>query len=440
MPRARSRFRPISAGTEGSLALVVACLTLLGSRSVLSSWKPPLWSEVSALPRESLLVLGPFVAGVGACVGCSRHTVAVGCAPGRGWSKVAAAQLFLLTRGVLGGSLVGLLPAIVATTTRATGGAPAILAFVSGWLGLVAVLVLGFAAGVAWSSRIVIVVAAVATYPLIAAPALLTDAFSGSLVAGTQGKSFLNIALVWIDFGAGVGQREASAAGLQRVVLFGALVVAGWFAIVRIGDLGRRGRVLGASVPFVVPIALGSIMFIKQPVLIERTDTHDCEAVATAHVCVPSEVRVLLPAISAGADGIVQRFGLGAMTTDVAADADLSRHVSYWYGGRSLEETEDAAAISTAMGVSGYLACVTLVPSRNGEGVSPPGIEFASSLTFVLLERVGMNSDRINRAVFADPPTLKRLEALNDDDIRTFVGDHADELQACSANSGLVHG
>ena len=232
----RTRFQPVSVVAQVVVAAFIAVVLLIRSLGLFNSWKPPLWTDVTALPRESLLVLAPLLAAAGAWVGGWRHTLAVGAIPGRGWNRVASRQVLLLGRSVVIGTLGGLAPAILVTADRATGGHLVTWSILASLASYIAILVLGFAVGVAWRNRLAIVGAACLAYVVLLAPVLLNEMSSGNLTSGSTPRSFLSVSLVWTDFRAGVGRREAAAAAIERTLLFSTFAGAGMMASIYLDD------------------------------------------------------------------------------------------------------------------------------------------------------------------------------------------------------------
>lgn len=166
---------PVSLPLCVAAGVLATAATLAASKPVLMSWKPPLWVDVSAVPREALVLLGPCAASLGAAIGHWRHTLAVGPAPGRGWAMIARRQLTTLALALLVGCAVGLTPAIVIATARSTGGELNTLVVLGGWACVLVSAAVGFVCGVVWRSRLTVAVVPIAVYLTFLVPVMLTD-------------------------------------------------------------------------------------------------------------------------------------------------------------------------------------------------------------------------------------------------------------------------
>ena len=117
----RTTFRPVPLWVSFIVATSAALVTGGLARGTQPDWLPPLWVEVDAAPRSSIVVLGPLLAAVGAWVGGWTHTAAIGPTAARG-GAVLRAQAWPLALACTTGQAVGLAPAIFDTQKRATGG------------------------------------------------------------------------------------------------------------------------------------------------------------------------------------------------------------------------------------------------------------------------------------------------------------------------------
>lgn len=432
-----TRFVPVRGRVVACVVFAVAAATWRSSQGSLPSWMPPIWPETNAAARDSIVVVGPLVAALGAWVGGWRHTVALTGAPARGWARIAAAQLVPVALAVIVGNAGGLVPVFARSLNRATAGGPQPLVVLSAWLALVALLVAGYAVGVAWRSRAAAVVAAVGTLPVIMVPVLLNDAFTGSIETGTQGRSFYSIALVWLDFAAGPGQREILAATVQRLVFFAAVAGSVALAAVRLADLDPRGRLTGSLTPFVVPVALGTIMLVQQPELVRAAGEQACEQVAGATVCVPADIEVMLEPFSAGASAVMDSFGYGAIASDIDAGVPMSDYIFVPLAD-SEQAVRDHAAISTARAVAGMATCELLADgdddiSQGGRLAS--GYAFANDLAFAMVSQLDVDPERLRQSIIpVDEQRAASLAALPIDELRLFVQHNQPNLSTCSTS------
>jgi hypothetical protein len=429
------RFQPVHQLICASVVVAVAALTWQSSASSLPGWMPRLWIDTSAIPRNAIVLVGPLVAGVGAWIGGSRHTLAIGSVPSRGWHRIAVAQLIPLTTSVIVGSTLGLSPALIETQQNATSGSLDIVVLLSGWLATVALMVAGYALGVAWRSKIAVVVAAIAVLPLVMAPILLSDVLAGSTEQGTQGTSLYSVAPVWLDFAAQAGQREIVLAGLQRVLFFAAVCGAGLLFAIQIGRPERQGRLRIALVPLLVPMALGSVMIVNQPALVEASSQFTCEDVTGTSVCVPSDISIQLAPFAAGASQVIDTWGYGALTQKIGTGFALSDEV-YVSNQPTESLTRDYAILTTAMAVAGQGACQTLAADDNDlstGGRYADAYAFTIDLARTVALRSGAPADLVDASLYAaDPEGTDQLMALTDGEFSDFLDRHAEQLAACT--------
>lgn len=429
-------FRPVPHETLIVVTAAVALVTSTFSSGSLPGWMPPLWVDTNAIPRDAVLLVGPLVAGIGAWIGGIRHTAAVGALAARGWSRIALAQLGPIAACVIVGGFVGIVPALVRGVGMATAGNVSPLIIMSGWLAGLVLLAAGYALGVAWSSRIAVIVAVVGAFVIVVAPSWLNDVFAGDLDAGTSGTSFFSVALVWLDFAAGPGQREVLAATLERLLFFAAVLGATLMAIGRLGSPEQDRRRLGALVPFLVPFAIGSVLLLKQPDLVLPTTAPEtCLPVTGSVVCVARDVEAALPAFSAGAERVVAVFGFGGLQPEVLRTTPLSDFV--FVGLAETERSlENEAAIATARAVAGMSVCEILAVSDadiSQGGSLANSYSLSADLAYVLALKSGVPQSELDTRLFVtDQAAIDSLSQLENNQIRNFLDEHPVQLQSCS--------
>lgn len=433
-------FAPIKQSTLGIVAAIVGFVTWTFSSGSLPSWLPPTWSDANAMSRDSILLVGPVVAGAAAWIGGWRHTLAIGPAPARGWHNIMFAQLSPLAAAVVFGHLVGLIPAIVDTATNSTGGSMNPLAIISGVVAILAVTCLGYLLGAIWSSRIAPVVAAVAVFPGIVGPILIGDAFTSSATTGTSGASMYGIALSWMDLTVGIGRQETVGGAVVRIALFAALGGAAMMVAIRSAGRDDRNPRWGAALPMAAPAALCLAILFLQPSLVEAsTEALICEPVPDSTICVEPEVRNVLPSLAAGAANTVERFGYGAGTGDIHSGTPLSDLVSFPLYSDSPEQATSEAAITTSRFISGEFACLTRSgmlagdDSLNSGGELESAYAFAGELSYAIASRSGANQADVDAYLTSfESDDATALAALSDAELRAFLDQHATELANCA--------
>ncbi len=435
-------FAPIKPITLGVIATFVGFVTWTFSSGSLPAWLPPLWSDTNAISRDSVLLVGPIVAGAGAWIGGWRHTLAIGPTPARGWTAIMSAQLRPLATAVVAGHVLGLTPAVVNAAANTTGGSANPLTIVSGLAAILAVTCLGYLLGTIWSSRIAPVVASIAVFPAIIGPILLGEAVTSSETNGTSGASVYGVALNWMDVTVGIGRYETRTGAAIRLALFAAL--AGAAAWVAVRSAGRRDTQPGwlAALPMLAPAAIAVAVLLVQPSLVGRSTGTGCDRVPESQVCVPDDVAEALPPIARGATTIIDQFGFGAATSDIAAGTPLSDLVSFTYFSDSPVRAESEASISTARLIGGELACFTAAFSRGGDDALNAGgslelsYALASELSYAIASRSPADQADVDAAMFSfDTGTARALAALSDTELRTFLDQHSAELAGCTLKS-----
>lgn len=428
------RFRPVSFPTQLIVAVAVAAITWTFTDDTLPSWMPPRWADTNAIPRDALLLFGPLVAGVGAWVGGWSHTLVIGPTPARGWHRIAVAQLGPLAASVTVGAIGGLTPALIDTARHATSNGASPLVILSAVTAAIALLVCGFAVGVAWSSQLAPIAAATGTFLGIMAPIVLTNTLVGSLDTGTSGTSFYSVALVWLDFSAAPGWFERSGISAQRTILFTLVAGAALVTAIRIRDRDQKRRRLRALAPFAIPIAMASVMILRQPELIEPNTELTCSIVSGSQVCAPTDIAARLPIVAGGADAVISRFGYGAISEDIRNGRPLSEYVSAPFNG-TRNEVRASATVDAAFAVAGVDACSALGTDDDlsGDGSLAAQFAFASDLAYIVALRAGTPVVVIDQNwLIEDTPRQVALRQWSDDQLAQFLSDNAAALHQCS--------
>lgn len=441
MNRSRT-FVPVKRSTLGLVAAAVAFVTWTFSAASLPGWLPPLWSDTNAISRNSILLVGPMVAGVGAWIGGWRHTLAIGPTPARGWAPIMSAQLVPFGGAIVTGHLVGLTPALIDTADAATSGGANPLAILSGGAAILAVAAVGYLLGTSWSSRIAPVVAAVAVFPAIIGPILLGDAVTDSEITGTEGTSLYGIALSWMDITVGIGRRETLIGAAVRITLFAALGVAAVAVAVRAASRDDATRTWSMARPVAAPAAIAAAILLIQPTLVERTTASVCESVPGSELCVPAEVADVIPPLTQGVTQIVDQFGYGAATADIETSSPVSDLVSFYYYAESPAVAESEATISMARLISGQHACLTRAFAEGGDDSLSAGGEldqpytFATELAYTIATRSNASPTAIAASLFSfETETTRALAELSDADLRAFLDNHTTQLANCAQTS-----
>lgn len=388
------------------------------------------------------MVLGPLLAGVAAWVGGWAHTAAIGPIPARG-GAVLTAQAWPLALACAAGQAVGLAPAVLDTQRRATGGTfqPAVI--LSGMAGLTAVLMLGFLVGVVWRSRYAVVVVVLLVVPLALLPAVLTEASAGRLESGDFGRSYLSVALVWNDFGAQAGQREVTSSALARLVLFSLFALSALMAArIALEGFGQPRLTVArrAAAVWLVPLAVAAALIARQPPLIEALGQTSCRTTHSVQICVSSDMRTVLPTLTAGAGAVVGQFGSGAMTDRVAQGVPLSHTAGFWLWAPTARASREAAAIAAARAISGMNDCAAALGNQTRPGFDDGlnrRFEFTAALAQEIARRTGQVSPDALDAVGPSPdgPTARVLARLPDADLRAALERNGKALSTCSAGA-----
>lgn len=423
--------------SAGVLFLASTLVTLTGTAGVLKGWPSPRWTEFTAAPRTSTFVLGLLAAGVGAILGGTRHTVNLGRNPPVGWPAVLRSHLILPVAAITLGQAVGLAPVGWALRSQATAGGPVWPAMLSATAGIWMLLCLGYLVGAAWSNRVAPFAAMAVTLAALIVPFYLNSATAGDLATGEKGFSWYSVALVWTDFQTPVGSEERATLAAQRLVMFLTLGVSLLSLSVFWNERGQRSAQLRMAVVGLLPVLFGASLILRQPALVEPTNSQACGSVGTSDLCVPSEVSGLLNPTLDGTRQVVDRFGHGALTEELRRGTRYSDLITFSYFEADGRATRLSAVSQTLVQVVGLGACD---PFDDVDDVEAAHLE---AVAHSLAQRLGVAND-LGMARFVDdrvPPTfVARIESYSDQELRVVLDRESLALSHCTLSEELRFG
>jgi hypothetical protein len=296
-----------------SLGIIVAVGL---STSTMLPWPYQEWIQTSAEFHQQNAFAGP-IAAAAATYFAGRLTP-----PGRIFALPFAARAGALTARrhllVLNGSflvahLVGFIPLVVATVRKAEHGGPAVLTVLSGLLGLVAAITVGYLLGVVGRSALLAPVSFVLMFTVT--------------VLGTGGDRFAALAPV-LHIRPPLGSVETLPFAGYRIAFFVLVITASWFAVtmlLRQHRDGIRRPPLLALAPLLLPAVLVVPPPMRTPALFEfeASPPRVCETHRGVEYCVHAGHRSQLALMTATSDAVLKRYGAPAPTVSRVYDEAL---------------------------------------------------------------------------------------------------------------------
>lgn len=457
MSRVEGRVYPVRL-IELVLASAVMFLVTFAQTTAVFGWAPVRWAEVNALPHVALLISGPVAGVLGAFAARTCTTALVTSAPGREWRDITRRQLAPLAGAACLGFVLGMAPAVILATRRATYGQGDILGLCTGSVGLILCVVIGYAVGATVrfprSAAIALAVSILATGGLMG--------LSDFLTASGLRASLLAVIPFWA-FDISRGWVEIPSTTLFRgftLIAFVGLVL----CILRVGRdinwLSRRERtgqlVLGASAPLLMVV----LALVVQPDVVRaaRPTPIECTSLASGDLCMYAEESAVLAESSEIVDDVHARFGLGASTgrTWSVRPEDLTSgsqtgdtFITPQYQGTH-ENFEESLRGDIVASIAGVRACEVILYDEYGIDYynSAPAAELesavfqemiANSMVFRLggtkVEGIVLPEDNAEAGWPRSAELSNRIGSMTDNELAQWIRANAAALESCSART-----
>lgn len=342
--------------------------------------------------------------------------------------------------------LLGLAPLVVQTAARASVGGLDVLVALSGAIGLLAWLSVGYLAGSVLPAR---TGAALTLFGGLLVTVALPVA-SDALTAGGAQRSLYSFAPVW-GMSIPVGWQESSSTAAFRSVLAATVVVAAVMVTLSLDDTSRPGGVLrhpALLLPLGAPAVLVVVALVVQPRLLEpRPSAADvCSSPSPVSVCLSDEEESLMPTAVSAVDDVLSLVGpqvsVGRLVWAGSVEHD-SPGVVVTGGDRPTTQADYRAMFvrDFSSGATGVPACWARAEQETASGESVPAElsdAWAASVLVASSLQVRLGASPSDPPVFLDADAGAAAEtyvaSLDDHGLRLLIEAHRGALSTCRSS------